>query len=224
MGNGKEISVSELSNIFLDLQNKGANNINLVTGFAFVPQIIEALKISKKNGLKIPVVYNTSGYESVDTLKLLSGWIDIYLPDLKYGYSELSKKLSDCSDYFEVTKSAISEMVNQVGMPVFDENGIIKRGVIIRHLILPNHIQNSKRVLKWISKNFSKKIYVSVMAQYFPTFKAMEFEDINRKLNEEELDEIKRFIEDLGLENGYIQNIEENELQYVPNFSNSKIN
>jgi len=218
LGKGKEISIEELSNEFLNLQKRGANNINLVTGFAFVPQIIEALKIAKNNGLVIPIVYNTSGYESLETLKLLDGYIDVYLPDLKYGFNELSENLSDCKNYFDIATIAIKEMVRQVGVPEFDENGMIKKGVIVRHLILPNHIQNSKKVLRWISKNLPKKIFVSVMAQYFPTYRANEFEDINRKLNKEELEKIEIFMEELNLENGYIQNIEENEEKYVPNF------
>ena len=218
LGKGNEISIEELANEFLNLQKRGANNINLVTGFAFVPQIIEALKISKKNGLTIPIVYNTSGYESLDTLKLLDGYIDVYLPDLKYGFNELSENLSDCKNYFDIATIAIKEMVRQVGVPKFDENGMIKKGVIVRHLILPNHIQNSKKVLRWISKNLPKKIFVSVMAQYFPTYKANELEDINRKLNKDELEQIENYMEELNLENGYIQNIEENEEKYVPNF------
>ena len=218
LGKGKEISIEELATEFLNLQKRGANNINLVTGFAFVPQIIEALKIAKSNGLVIPIVYNTSGYESLETLKLLEGYIDVYLPDLKYGFNELSENLSDCKNYFDIATSAIKEMVRQVGTPEFDENGIIKKGVIVRHLILPNHIQNSKKVLRWISKNLPKKIFVSVMAQYFPTYKANEFEDINRKLNKDELEQIENYMVELNLENGYIQNIEENEEKYVPNF------
>jgi len=140
---GREITVEELANEFIMLQEKGANNINLVTGFAYVPQIIESIKIAKKNGLDIPVVYNTSGYESLETLKMLEGYVDVYLPDLKYYYNDLSKDLSFCKDYFEKASEAIKEMIRQVGSPVFDENNLIKKGVIIRHLVLPNHIQNS---------------------------------------------------------------------------------
>lgn len=218
LGKGEENSVEELAGKFLELQGMGANNINLVTGFAYVPQIIQALEIARSRGLNIPVVYNSSGYESVDTIKILEGYVDIYLPDLKYGFSELSNKLSDCSDYFEVAKGAIKEMVRQVGCPKFDENGLIKSGVIIRHLVLPNHVQNSKKVLNWIRKNLPKDIYVSVMAQYFPTYKASEFDDINRKLEIKELEEISNFVDEIGLVNGYIQNIEENESKYVPKF------
>lgn len=218
-GKGYEITIEELVLKFLELQNKGANNINLVTGFSFVPQIIEALKIAKNMGLKIPIVYNTSGYESIETLKLLDGYIDVYLPDLKYYYKELSKDLSDCENYFEIASIAIKEMVNQVGVPKFDENGLIKKGVIIRHLVLPNHIQNSKKVLKWLKENISKDVYISIMAQYFPTYKALEKEDINRKLTEKEYEKIEDYIYEINLKNGYLQELEDNEEKYVPNFN-----
>lgn len=216
--NGKELSVKELSNEFLRLQNEGANNINLVTGFAFVPQIMEAIKISKQKGLNIPIIYNTSGYESLETLKLLEGYIDVYLPDLKYYYDDLGKKLSNVNNYFDVTTSAIKEMIRQVGYPQFDENGLIKKGVIIRHLVLPNHIQNSKMILKWIKENINSKVYISIMAQYFPTYKAFELDDINRKISEEEFEEIENYIYKLNFKNGYVQYLEENEEQYVPEF------
>lgn len=217
LGKGEECSIEELAEKFLDLQEQGANNINLVTGFAFVPQIIEALKIAKSRGLNIPIIYNTSGYESVETLKMLNGYIDVYLPDFKYYYKELSKELSNCENYFEVASLAIKEMVAQVGKPIFDEDGIIKKGVIIRHLVLPSHIQNSRKVLKWLKDNISKEIYISIMAQYFPTFEALKSQDINRKLNEEEFEEIENYVYKIGLKNGYIQYLEdEDESKFVP--------
>ena len=215
--NGKEISIDELADKFIKLQNANANNINLVTGFMYVPQIIEAIKIAKIKGLKIPIVYNTSGYENVETIKMLNGYVDIYLPDLKYYYNKIGKNLSKVDNYFEIATKAIKEMYNQVGSPVFNENGIMKKGLIIRHLVLPNHIRNSKMILKWIKENFSNKILVSVMAQYFPSFKANETEDINRKLNQDEYKEIEEFVSNLNI-NGYIQDLEDNEEQYVPNF------
>ena len=217
---GREYSVEELVKEFIKLQNEGANNINLVTGFAFVPQIIEVIKIARQEGLKIPIIYNTSGYESIETLKMLEGYIDVYLPDLKYYYNDLGKRLSNADNYFEITTSAIKEMIRQVGNPQFDGNGLIKKGVIIRHLVLPNHIQNSKMILKWIKENINDQIYVSIMAQYFPTYKAFDTEDINRKLNKEEYEEIENYIYKLNLKNGYVQFLEENEEQYVPEFDN----
>ena len=213
---GKVLSAEELANEFLKLQKKSANNINLVTGCIYVPQIIEALKLAKNQGLTIPVVYNSSGYEKKETIQMLDGYIDIYLPDFKYYYNDLAKDLSGINNYFEVATEAIKEMYKQVGNPVFDENGIIQKGWIIRHLVLPNHLQNSKQVLKWIKKNMNSRIFVSVMAQYFPEYKALETEDINRKLTEEEYSEIKTYVEKLGIQNGYMQEIEENEEKYVP--------
>lgn len=215
---GREIEIEELSEEFLRLQEKGANNINLVTGFMYVPHIIEAIKNARNKGLKIPIVYNSSGYESVETLKMLEGYIDVYLPDMKYYYDDLGKKLSNVNNYFEISKKAIKEMYRQVGSPVFDDNGIIKKGVIIRHLVLPNHIQNSKKVLKWIKQNIDEKVYISIMAQYFPTYKSLETEDINRKLSKEEYEEIEDFVINLDIKNGYFQDLENDEEQYVPDF------
>ena len=215
---GEEISIEELSKKMLELQNQGANNINLVTGFAYVPQIIEAVKLSKQQGLNIPIVYNTSGYENVETLKLLEGIVDIYLPDFKYYYNELGNKLSNVNNYFEVVIKALKEMCKQIPKDEYDEYGMMKKGIIIRHLILPNHIQNSKQVLKWIKSNLRKDINISIMAQYFPTYKANETDDVNRKLTEEEFNDIENFVYNLNLENGYIQYLEENEEQYVPDF------
>lgn len=216
---GNIVSIVDLTNEFLNLQEKGANNINLVTGCIYVPQIIESLKLAKKQGLKIPIVYNSSGYEKTETVKMLDGLIDVYLPDLKYYYNDLAKGLSGIDNYFEIATNAIKEMYNQVGSPKFDENGIIRKGLIIRHLVLPNHLQNTKQVLKWIKKNMNQEVYVSVMAQYFPQYKALESKDINRKLTKEEYDEIQSYVEKIGIKNGYMQDLEENELQYVPKWN-----
>lgn len=218
LGKGYELSVEELANIMLEQQEKGVNNINLVTPTMYVYQIIEAIKIARKNGLNIPIVYNTNGYENVKTIQDLNGYIDIYLPDLKYYSNELSKKYSKVDNYFKYTTEAIKEMYRQVGCPVFDENGIIQKGLIIRHLVLPNHLQNSKHVLKWIKENMPEDIYVSVMAQYFPTYKAKEDALINRKLTKKEYKEIEEYFYLLDIHNGYIQELGEHEEEYVPNF------
>ena len=215
---GREISIEELAQEFLNLQEKKVNNINLVTGFMYVPQIIEAIKIAREKGLIIPIVYNTSGYESVETLKLLEGYVDIYLPDFKYFYNELGEEYSKVKNYFEVVIEAIKEMKRQQPENVFNENGIMKKGMIIRHLVLPNHIRNSKRVLKYIKENFDQDILISIMAQYFPTNKANEYENINRKLNDEEYNDILDYLEILGIENGFIQDLEDDEEKYVPKF------
>lgn len=218
LGRGKEITIEELAQIFLIQQEKGVENINLVTPTSYVPQIIEAIKIAKKAGLRLPIVYNTNSYENVETLKQLEGYIDIYLPDLKYAENELGKKYSKIENYFEIATEAIKEMIKQVGKPKLNENGIIEKGVMVRHLVLPNHIENSKKVLKWIKENLPKEIYISIMAQYFPTYKAKEDNNINRKLTKEEWKEVEDYIAEIGIENGYVQELGEHEEEYVPNW------
>ena len=220
LGKGYEVSIEELANIFLEQQKKGAHNINLVTPTMYVLQIIEALKIAKEKGLSIPIIYNTSGYENVETIKMLKGYIDVYLPDLKYYSNDLCKKYSRVNNYFEYASKAIIEMYNQVGKPEFDENGMITKGVIVRHLILPNYMQNTKNILKWIKENLPEDIYVSVMTQYFPSYKALEDDKINRKINRKEYNTIQDYIYLLDLKNGYMQDyIEcEDEEKYVPEF------
>ena len=216
-GKGKESTIEELADIFIKQQEKNVENINLVTPTSYVPQIIEAIKIARGNGLKLPIVYNTNGYEKVETLKMLDGFVDIYLPDFKYSDNELGKRLSKVDNYFEIATEALKEMYRQTGKAVFNDEGIMQRGMIIRHLVLPNHILNSRRVLKWINENMHD-VYVSVMAQYFPTYKAKEIDDINRKLTKEEYGQIENYLYRLDLENGYIQELGEHEEEYVPNW------
>ena len=216
-GKGKEISIEELADIFIKQQEKDVENINLVTPTSYVPQIIEAIKIARKNGLKLPIVYNTNGYEKVETLKMLEEYVDIYLPDFKYSDDELGKRLSKVDNYFEIATEALKEMYRQTGKAVFNGEGIMQKGMIIRHLVLPNHILNSRRVLKWINENMHD-VYVSVMAQYFPTYKAKEIDDINRKLTKEEYEQIENYLYRLDLENGYIQELGEHEEEYVPHW------
>lgn len=218
-GKGIEISIQRLAEIFIEQQEKGLENINLVTPTSYVLQIIEAIKLAKSKGFKLPIIYNTNGYERVETLKLLEGYIDIYLPDLKYSDDLLAKRLSKVDNYFEIATNAIKEMYRQTGNCVFDEKGLMKKGMIIRHLVLPNNILNSRRVLKWINDNMNE-VYVSVMAQYFPTYKAKYIEDINRKLTKEEYEDIEKYLFRLNLENGYIQDLGEHEEEYVPNWNN----
>ena len=216
LGKGKEITIEELADIMIKQQEKGVENINLVTPTSYTLHIIEAIKIARKKGLHIPIVYNTNGYENVETLKMLEGYIDIYLPDLKYFYDELGKEYSKVNNYFEVATKAIKEMYRQVGIPKLDDNVIMKKGLMIRHLILPNQVENSKQVLKWIKENIDNNVFVSIMAQYFPTYKAKEIEGLNRKLTKEEYEEVENYLYDLDLENGYIQELGEHEEEYVP--------
>ena len=215
LGKGREITIDELADIFLKQQEKGVNNINLVTPTMYAYHIIEAIKIARKNGLNLPIIYNTNGYEKVETIKALDGYIDVYLPDLKYYSDILSKKYSNVDKYFEIATKAIKEMYKQVGQATFNEEGIIQKGVIIRHLVLPNHLQNTKHILKWIKENLGD-IYVSIMAQYFPTYKAKGDSLIGRKLTKKEYKEIENFLYTLDLKNGYIQELGEHEEEYVP--------
>ena len=216
LGKGKEITIEELSDIMLKQQEKGIENINLVTPTSYAIHIIEAIKIARAKGLHIPIVYNTNGYENVETLRMLEGYIDIYLPDFKYYYNELGKKYSNVENYFEIVTKAIKEMYRQVGTPKLNEKGIMQKGLMIRHLIIPNQIENSKQVLKWIKENLDNNIYVSIMAQYFPTYKAKELDEINRKLTKQEYDEVENYLYELDLDNGYIQELGEHEEEYVP--------
>jgi len=213
---GKEITVEELADIMLKQQENGVENINLVTPTSYALQIIEAIKIAKTKGLKIPIVYNTNGYENIETLKLLEGYIDIYLPDLKYYFNELGQKYSNVNNYFEVATKAIQEMYRQVGTPELNTDGAMQKGLMIRHLVLPNNIENSKQILRWIKENIDNEVYVSIMAQYFPTYKAKNVDELNRKLTKQEYEEIENYLYDLNLENGYIQELGEHEEEYVP--------
>ena len=180
------------------------------------PNSFALAKIAKSKGLTIPIVYNTNGYESIETLKMLEGYVDIYLPDLKYFYDELGQEYSKVKEYFEITTKAIKEMYRQVGSPKLDENGIMKKGLMIRHLVLPNEIENSKKVLKWIKENIDENVFVSIMAQYFPTYLAKNVDKLNRKLTKEEYEDIENYVYELDLKNGYMQDLGDHEEEYVP--------
>lgn len=213
---GKEITIERLAEIFLEQQERGVHNINLVSPTPYIPAIIEALKIAKDKGLKIPIVYNTNGYETVETIKMLDGYVDVYLPDLKYFDDEVGKIYSKVPNYFLIATAAILEMYRQVGQPKFNQEGIIQKGMIIRHLILPGHVMQTKKILSWIKTNLSTEIYISIMAQYFPTYKASEDKIINRKITKREYEIVIDLISEF--ENGYIQELGEYEEEYVPNF------
>ena len=221
-GKGIDVTIERLAEIMLEQQERGANNINLVTPTMYVEQIIRAIDIAKKNGLNIPIVYNTNGYEEVETIKKLTGYIDIYLPDFKYFTNELAIKYSKAPNYFEKVTSALIEMQSQFDEYVFDGE-IMKKGMIVRHLVLPNHIQNSKNVLKWIKDNLRKDIYVSVMAQYFPTYKAIGDKLIGRKLSFSEYRKIEQYFYSLDIENGYIQDLGKHEEEFVPDFNMNNV-
>ena len=215
---GKEITVERLADIMLEQQKRGVHNINLVTPTIYAYQIKEAIILAKNKGLKIPIVYNSSGYESVETLKMLEGLIDIYLPDFKYYYNELGEKYSSVKSYFEVAKEAILEMRRQT-KDSFDDKQIMTSGLIVRHMILPNNVDNTKKVIKWIKDNLGQDTIISIMAQYFPTYQANKFQEINRKINKEELQEIENYLFEQDMVNGYIQELGEHEEEYVPKFN-----
>lgn len=198
----KKISTDELAEIMIKLQKRGAHNINLVTPSHFIHLICESIDKAKKQGLKIPIVYNTSSYDRDDVILYLEKYVDIYLADLKYTDNSLSKTLSGVSDYFEIASKALMAMYKTKG-PLEVENGIAKRGLIVRHLILPGHLDNTKKALKWIENNLPK-VAVSLMSQYFPAYKAFEFKDINRKLKEAEYNEILIYLNKTQIE-GFIQ-------------------
>lgn len=221
--NGKQITINRLSEIFLELQQRGALNINLVTPTHYVPQIIKALKLAKSNGLNIPIVYNSSGYESVDTLKTLDGLIDIYLPDFKYYDDTYSIKYSNAPNYFNIASNAIDEMVRQVGLPKFDKNGIMKKGVIVRHLLLPGLINDSKKILKYLYDTYKDSIYISIINQYTPLPHVKKYKELDRKITVKEYDELINYAIDLGITNGFIQEGETCKTSFIPEFNNEGV-
>ncbi len=202
---GKEVSIERLSEIMIEQQARGVHNINLVSPTPYVPAIIEAIKIARSKGFNLPIVYNTNGYDSVETIKALDGYVDVYLPDLKYYDNELAIKYSKAPNYFEIATKAILEMERQVGKPKFNEEGIMTSGLIVRHLVLPGNITQTKKILEWIKNNLSKEIYVSIMAQYFPTYKAKEDKLLNRKLTRKEYEIVLEITKDF--KNGFIQEL-----------------
>lgn len=220
---GKEITIERLSEIFLELQAQKANNINLVTATHYVPQVVEALKLAKGRGLHIPVVYNCGGYESVETLKMLEGLVDIYLPDFKYVDSERAKRYSRAENYPEVAKAALAEMVRQQPEAQFDNRGMMKKGVIVRHLMLPGGIKDSKAVVKYLYETYGDQIYISLMNQYTPLPHVEEYPEINRKVKKFEYDRLVDYAISLGVENGFIQEGETAEESFIPAFTNEGV-
>jgi len=207
LGNGNQVSKNELSKMMLILQKKGCHNINFVTPTHFVPQILSALYLAIEENLYIPLVYNCGGYESVQTLRLLEGIIDIYMPDIKYGGKIEGKKYSSASDYFEIAKKAVKEMYRQVGNLKLNKEGIAQRGLLIRHLVLPNKLAGTRNVFSFLAKEISPNTYVSIMSQYFPAYKAQEFEELNRRITPKEYKEALDTAKELDLQRGWQQDI-----------------
>lgn len=221
---GEEISVENLADIFLNLQNqKHAHNINLVTPTHYVPQIAEALQIAKKEGLAIPIVYNSSAYEKKETLQMMEGLIDIYLPDFKYMDSQISKKYSHASDYSFWAKQALAEMVCQIPEVQFDEDGMMKKGVIVRHLLLPGCRKDSKAVFKYLLETYKDQIYISLMNQYTPMTGIEKYPELNRKITAREYEWMIDYALELGIENGFIQEGETAKESFIPAFDGEGI-
>ena len=214
---GRNISISEFSDICLELQEKGVNNINLVTPTPYIPLIKEGLILAKKKGLNIPIVYNTSGYEKVESLRELNGLIDIYLPDFKYFDNDLGIKFSKIDNYFEIVSNALKEMYKQVGNPKFNNN-IMTKGVIVRHLLLPSHLDDSKKIIKYLYDNYKDNIYLSIMNQYTPVRKIERFNELNNIVSDKEYDELINYAYDLGVRCAYIQEGKTAKESFIPNF------
>jgi len=216
---GVPLSIPHLADIFLALQERGAANINLVTAGHFLPQICLALDLAKGLGLRIPVVYNSSGYEEIRSLHMLDGLVDIYLPDLKYHSPELSARYSHAPDYFLKASAAVAEMFRQIGTPVFDpDSGLMKRGLIVRHLLLPGQAGDSKRVLRFLHDTYGNDIYISIMNQYTPLEHVAQIPELNRQISEEEYRRVLSFAEKIGIERGFVQEGGTAAESFIPSF------
>lgn len=220
---GKEITNERLAEIMLELQTQGAVNVNLVTPTPYALHIIKATKIARRNGLTLPIVYNTNGYETVETIEMLKGTVDIYLPDIKYFNDKYAFKYSKATHYFDYASKAIQSMINQVGYPTFDESGLMKKGVLIRHMLMPEMLEDTKNILSWIRNTLGYQTFVSLMCQYTPMYKAYDHGGINRKLDDWEYEYIIDFFFKLGLENGFVQDYSSATTDYVPNFDLSGV-
>ncbi len=219
-GIGEEITPKRLVELFLDLQNQGALNINLVTPTHFVPQIIEAIDMAKVHGLKLPVVYNTSGYENPSTIKLLKGYIDIFLPDFKYYNDSLALKYSKVKDYFKFATESLAEMVAQTGKPVFDANGIMQSGTIVRHMMLPKQLFDSKKVIDYLYSTYKNDIYISIMNQYTPTGDLTEYPELQQTISPEYYNCLIDYALDSGVKNAFIQGENTASESFIPDFFN----
>lgn len=213
--NGEEITIDRFANICLELQDMGAENINLVTPSHYIPLIREGLIMAKDKGLNIPIVYNTSGYEKVDSLRLLDGLIDIYLPDFKY-YDDNFGKYSNVNNYFEIADKAIQEMYRQVGSSII-KKGIMRRGIIVRHLVLPHHSDDSKKVVKYLYDKYGDNIYLSIMNQYTPV-RRCKYLELNDKVSEKEYDNVIDYAYDLGIRRCFVQDSESQSESFIPVF------
>lgn len=215
---GLDISVTRLAEIFLELQEQKANNINLVTAGHYVPQVVQALTMAKDSGLGIPIVYNSSGYEKVETLRMLEGLVDIYLPDFKYISSKLAEQYSGASDYPEIAKAAIQEMVRQQPEPRFDERGRMTKGVVVRHLLLPGHVREAKSVVEYLYTMYRNQIYISMMNQYTPGAGVENDPLLYRRVTKREYERLLDFVGEIGITQGFYQEGDTAEESFIPAF------
>jgi len=216
---GRKITPDELALIMLDLQEQGCHNINLVSPTHFLPRIVAALEIAIPAGLSLPLVYNSNGYERAETLKLLDGIIDIYLPDAKYRDDDIAQSFSRAKEYSRYNLSSLQEMYRQVGMLRINQSGIAEQGLIIRHLVLPHHLQNTRDVLQSLKDLLGNKIHISLMGQYFPTQGVIHNPDLNRRLTAEEYQKAISFLEDMGFDNGWLQEPDTVDRSFIPDFT-----
>lgn len=215
---GKEISTEEFCNICLELQERGASNINLVTPTHFVPLIIAGIKLAKKKGLNIPIVYNSSGYENVDTIKMLNGIVDIYLPDFKYYSDECANKYSRCNNYFNHAALALKEMFRQHNKCVFDNDGNMLSGVLVRHLLLPSMEEDSKKILKYLYDTYGDNIYISIMNQYTPV-RECKYDELNKKIANKVYEDVIDYAFDIGIRNAFVQEEGTQSESFIPDFN-----
>ncbi|CAB1254812.1 Radical SAM protein [Clostridiaceae bacterium BL-3] len=215
---GKEVSIERLSDIFLEQQERGAHNINLVTPTHYIPQIVQALDIAKSKGLTLPILFNTNSYQTTEALKALEGYIDVYLPDLKYFSNKYAIKYSNAPGYFNCASRAIKEMYRQVGSVTFNSSGLITKGLIIRHLMIPGLLFDSKKIMDYIYNTFGNSVYISIMNQYTPVYHAYKFPEINRALNPKHYDSLINYCISLGIKNAFIQENGTCSEDFVPDF------
>ena len=212
------VSKEKLAQLFVSLKDQGAHNINMVTPTHFTSQIIEAIKLSRSKGMDLPIVWNTSGYETEETIDSLSGYVDVYLTDFKYMDSETAKKYSFCPDYPDVAKKALSKIVSQIGKVELDSNGIIKKGVVVRHLLLPGHVEESMNVLDYLHSEYGDGIYISIMSQFTPNGNLDKYPEINRKVTKYEYDKLVEYADKIGIVNAYVQEGSAAKESFIPDF------
>jgi len=218
LGNGHEVTPERLLAMMLELEQQGAHNINLVSPTHYTEQLLPVLEHAAAR-LKIPVVWNSNGYEKAETIRRLEGLVRIYLPDLKYHADELARACSSAPDYFRFASAAITEMKRQVGQNRYDEHGIVEKGLIIRHLVLPGHAEDSKRILTWIRDDLGPCTHVSLMSQYYPVHRAAELPGMNRRLSTGEYEDVRRLFDELGFEEGFAQEPSSASRDYTPDFN-----